>query len=233
MSHAVIAYIGGGSADWAVKLMRDLAREPEFSGILRLYDIDRPAAVTNLELGRRIFAHPDAKASFEVSIAETPAAALGGADIVVLSIEPGPTTCRYADLEIPAKHGILQPVGDTVGPGGLLRAWRAVPTFIEYARRIAQYAPHAWVINYTNPMTLCTAALYRGFPKIKAVGCCHEDRYAQLPRRVHQLTHRQAGYHRRRDPNRCRRHQPFHPLLVDYCGQDRRDTGTPWIHRGA
>ena len=67
MSHAVIAYIGGGSAGWAVKLMRDLAREPELSGILRLYDIDRPAAETNLELGRRIFAHPDAKASFEVS----------------------------------------------------------------------------------------------------------------------------------------------------------------------
>ena len=174
MSEAIIAYLGGGSADWAVKLMRDLAGEPGLTGSLRLYDIDRPAAETNLELGRRVFRHPDARTTFEVSLADTPAEALDRANIVVLSIEPGPTACRYADLEIPARHGILQTVGDTVGPGGLLRGWRAVPTFIQYAREIAAHAPDAWVINYTNPMTLCTAALYHGFPGIKAVGCCHE-----------------------------------------------------------
>ncbi|MCR5606887.1 MAG: alpha-galactosidase, partial [Treponema sp.] len=42
------------------------------------------------------------------------------------------------------------------------------------ARLIERYCPDAWVINYTNPMTLCTAALYKAFPKIKAFGCCHE-----------------------------------------------------------
>jgi len=29
------------------------------------------------------------------------------------------------------------------------------------------YAPDAWVINYTNPMTLCVKALYGVFPEIK------------------------------------------------------------------
>jgi alpha-galactosidase len=37
-----------------------------------------------------------------------------------------------------------------------------------------QYCPNAWVINYTNPLTLCTAALYAAEPQIKAFGCCHE-----------------------------------------------------------
>ena len=32
----------------------------------------------------------------------------------------------------------------------------------------------AWVINYTNPMTVCVKTLYRTFPEIKAFGCCHE-----------------------------------------------------------
>jgi alpha-galactosidase len=78
------------------------------------------------------------------------------------------------DLDIPAKYGILQSVGDTTGPGGISRALRAIPTYVDYARQIAEYCPAAWVINYTNPMTLCTATLYAAFPQIKAFGCCHE-----------------------------------------------------------
>lgn len=39
---------------------------------------------------------------------------------------------------------------------------------------IRDYSPNAWVINYTNPMTVCVKTLYRVFPKIKAFGCCHE-----------------------------------------------------------
>lgn len=34
--------------------------------------------------------------------------------------------------------------------------------------------PDAWVINYTNPMSLCVQTLYHVFPQIKAFGCCHE-----------------------------------------------------------
>ena len=39
---------------------------------------------------------------------------------------------------------------------------------------IKEYSPNAWVINYTNPMTLCVRTLYKVFPGIKAFGCCHE-----------------------------------------------------------
>ena len=105
--------------------------------------------------------------------------ALRGADFVVLSIEPGPTEARYADLVIPAKYGILQPVGDTTGPGGIARALRAVPIYTDFALKIERYCPKAWVINYTNPMTLCMAALYAATPKIKAFGCCHEVFHTQ------------------------------------------------------
>ena len=42
------------------------------------------------------------------------------------------------------------------------------------ANAIKEYCPEAWVINYTNPMTMCTRMLYKVFPEIKAFGCCHE-----------------------------------------------------------
>lgn len=169
-----IAYIGGGSRQWAIGLMSDLALADRLTGTLALYDIDIAAAEYNVQLSREIFTHPEANTSFHVRTERKLADALRGADFVVISIEPGPTSLRYADLEIPARYGVLQTVGDTTGPGGLVRALRSVPLFREFARAIMEHCPQAWVINYTNPMALCTAALFAEAPGIKAFGCCHE-----------------------------------------------------------
>lgn len=46
--------------------------------------------------------------------------------------------------------------------------------FIEIARAVREFSPQAWVINYTNPMSLCVKTLYHEFPQMKAFGCCHE-----------------------------------------------------------
>lgn len=55
-----------------------------------------------------------------------------------------------------------------------MRALRTLPMFMEFGEAVRQYCPTAWVINYTNPMSLCVKALYQAFPQIKAFGCCHE-----------------------------------------------------------
>lgn len=169
-----LTIIGGGSRYWARDLMKDLAVKAGFDGEITLYDLNHEAAVKNVHIGKRIFARPEATASFKVRALKTLAGALKGADLVVISIEPGSTEMRYADLEIPKAHGVVQPVGDTVGPGGWLRGLRAVPVFENFAHAIMANCPQAWVINYTNPMTLCTRALYAAEPEIKAFGCCHE-----------------------------------------------------------
>jgi alpha-galactosidase len=180
-----IAYIGGGSRYWARDLLADLAQSPRLTGEVALFDIDRAAAEKNAAIADAIFRRPDARTAFSVRAVARLPDALRGADFVVLSIEPGPTEMRYADLVIPARHGIVQPVGDTTGPGGISRAMRAIPLYTGFARQIAKCCPRAWVINYTNPMTLCTAALYAAAPGIRAFGCCHEvfhtqDRIADL-----------------------------------------------------
>jgi len=169
-----IAYIGGGSRCWARDLMKDLALAGLFEGEIRLYDIDFEAARRNEVIAGHIFSNPEAKARFKVRAVKTLAGCLKGADFVVISIEPGPIEARFADLEIPLKYGIIQPVGDTTGPGGILRALRSIPVYAEFAASIMEHCPRAWVINYTNPMTLCTRTLYAVAPEIRAFGCCHE-----------------------------------------------------------
>ena len=169
-----IAYIGGGSRNWARTVMTDLARCEYLTGEIALYDIDHRAALANVERAAALYSHPDARTTFEVTATRTAAEALTGADFVFLSILPGSMQMFANDLDIPTRYGILQTVGDTTGPGGISRALRTVPTYVEYAHQIMEHCPDAWVINYTNPMTLCTAAFYAAEPQIKALGCCHE-----------------------------------------------------------
>jgi len=169
-----IAYIGGGSRGWAWGLMSDLASCDDISGDVYLYDIDFEAAQHNEIIGEKFNDCEDAKSVWHYHAVKTPGEALTGADFVIISILPGTFDEMESDVHAPEKYGIYQSVGDTSGPGGIIRAMRTIPMFEEIAGYIKEYCPEAWVINYTNPMTLCIKSLYREFPEIKAFGCCHE-----------------------------------------------------------
>ncbi|WOD61520.1 alpha-glucosidase/alpha-galactosidase [Niallia taxi] len=169
-----IAYIGGGSQGWARRLMYDLALEPRLSGTIALYDINHDAAKTNQRIGTLISNHPDATGKWTYEAIPTIEEALKDADFVIISILPGTFADMAKDVHFPEKYGIYQSVGDTVGPGGIRRAVRSIPLFMEIGEQIKLHCPDAWVINYTNPMSVCTRTLYKAFPQIKAIGCCHE-----------------------------------------------------------
>ena len=169
-----IAYVGGGSRGWAWGLMSDLAANPDVSGDVYLYDIDFEAAKANEKIGNMYNGVEGARSKWTYHAVETPKEALTGADFVIISILPGTFDEMESDVHTPEKYGIYQPVGDTTGPGGIVRAMRTIPMFEVIANYIKEYCPKAWVINYTNPMTLCVKTLYDTFPEIKAFGCCHE-----------------------------------------------------------
>lgn len=169
-----IAYIGGGSRGWARGLMSDLALEEKMTGDVYLYDIDFEAAKDNEIIGNRINNLKDCKSKWNYVAVKTAEEALTGADYVVISILPGTFDEMQVDVHAPEEYGIYQSVGDSVGPGGIVRAMRTIPMYKEIAENIKQYCPKAWVISYTNPMTMCTKTLYEVFPEIKAFGCCHE-----------------------------------------------------------
>lgn len=179
MKETRICIIGGGGRLWAIQFMKDLAYNTMTHGTLVLYDIDKQAARNNVAVANQILKANGSEGRFQVLACDEIGEALTGCDMVIISIEPGKTECRYGDLVLPEEYGIYQSVGDTTGPGGIMRARRALPIFFDLAKQIEQYSPDAWVINYTNPMTLCTAALYKVFPGIKALGCCHEVFHTQ------------------------------------------------------
>ena len=177
--HVKIAYIGGGSKLWARVFMSDLALNECLDGELALYDIDKQAAERNAAIGGYINKNPKARSKFKYVVYDRADEALKGADFVVLSILPATFKEMRVDVHTPEKYGIFQSVGDTAGPGGVLRAMRTVPIYEDYARKIKAVCPNACVINFTNPMSICTKTLYDVFPEIKAFGCCHEVFHAQ------------------------------------------------------
>ena len=169
-----IAYVGGGSRGWAWGLMSDLASADDISGEVALYDIDLEAAQHNEIIGNKFNDAEGAKSKWSYKAVPTIGEALTGADFVVISILPATFDEMHSDVHTPEKYGIYQAVGDTSGPGGIVRALRALPMIEFIAKSIKEFCPKAWVINYTNPMTVITGMLYKTFPEIKAFGCCHE-----------------------------------------------------------
>lgn len=169
-----LAYIGGGSRGWAWNLMTDLAKDSTLSGVLKLYDIDFNAAKSNEIIGNKLSERSDVCGKWKYEAKHELKDALKDADFVIISILPGTFTEMESDVHAPEKYGIYQSVGDTAGPGGILRTLRTVPMYEVIAHAIKEYCPKAWVINYTNPMTNCTHTLYKVFPEINAFGCCHE-----------------------------------------------------------
>ena len=99
--------------------------------------------------------------------------ALDGTDAVIVALSVGGFSSMRHDLEIPARYGIRQPVGDSVGPGGIARALRSVPVVAEVARAMDRYCPDALMINVSNPLTaLCRAASRES--GVRVVGLCNE-----------------------------------------------------------
>jgi len=169
-----IAYIGGGSREWARKLMIDLALCAELSGEVALYDIDEPAARLNEQLGNWLQGQPGVISRWAYRVAHTIEDALRGADFVIISIQPGTLELMAEEISIAEEYGLYFPVGDSTGAPGLMRGLRSTLIFASFAEAVSHYCPDAWVINYTNPLSICTRALTRVAPGLKVFGCCHE-----------------------------------------------------------
>lgn len=100
--------------------------------------------------------------------------ALDGSSFVICSIRPGGIEGRVADESVALRHGV--PGQETVGPGGFSLALRTIPALVEYARRIRQLAPRAWLINFTNPVGIMAEAFIREGLSDRCIGVCDTPR---------------------------------------------------------
>ena len=167
-----IAFIGGGSVQWSPKIVTDIALCETLNGAeLVLHDIDADALALLTRASERIAAQ--AGGSLRVESTLDRAEALQGADYVIFCVGIGGLAAMRHDLEIPERFGIFQPVGDTVGPGGLARGLRHIPFAVQVAREMEQLCPDAWMLNLTNPMTTICRGMTRA-TGIRTIGLCHE-----------------------------------------------------------
>lgn len=95
--------------------------------------------------------------------------ALPGADVVFSAIRSGGLEGRARDERIAQDEGLLGQ--ETVGPGGVCYALRTIPVAVELARRVAELAPNAWLINFTNPAGVVTEAM-SGVLGDRVIGIC-------------------------------------------------------------
>jgi alpha-galactosidase len=167
-----ITIIGGGSYQWSPELLADLLGTASLHGChIVLEDIDPRPLEKMVPLAQKVNDALDAGATITSTTDQR--AALEGADFVIVTISTGGFESMAADLGIPARYGIRQSVGDTVGPGGINRSLRNIPVLVSVAEDMGKVCPDAWLLNITNPMTCLTRSICRQ-TSIKAVGLCHE-----------------------------------------------------------
>ena len=105
-------------------LVVDLLQSEQASEIA-LVDIDPHALEVVERLSRKMVAAK--RVALKVSASVDRRDVLPGATVVISTIGVGGRQAWVRDVEIPRRHGIFVPVGDTVGPGGSSRALRMIP----------------------------------------------------------------------------------------------------------
>jgi len=98
--------------------------------------------------------------------------ALDNADFVFFTYAVGSIESWKEDIEICTKYGVLQSVGDSIGPGAMIRIMRSIPLALEIAHKMEKVCPHAYIINYTNPEGAQCYAIQK-YSKIRCFGLCH------------------------------------------------------------
>jgi alpha-galactosidase len=182
-----VTFLGAGSF-FAPRLASDVARIPgNRGGTLALVDIDPDRLALSARLIERLFqqlGREDWKVVASVDRTEV----LPGTHYVVNCIEVSGLECVVHDNDIPLKYGVDQCIGDTIGPGGLFKALRTIPVWLDVLKDCERLCPDAWVLNYTNPMgMMCLAAGRRS--SMTVIGLCHSvqgtsqllAKYAEVP----------------------------------------------------
>lgn len=198
MNSPKIAFLGAGSTVFAKTLMGDILSYPELKEArLALYDIDAERLKTSEAVARQVGGALDARP--EILATTNPDEVLDGADYAISMFQVGgykPGT--VTDFDIPKKYGLRQTIGDTLGIGGIMRALRTIPVFLDLCERMERLCPDVLHLNYVNPMAMNCWAMNRA-TKIRTVGLCHsvQGTAEQLARDLGvpagELTYRCAG----------------------------------------
>ncbi len=225
MASPKIALIGAGSMVFSKTLCSDIFATEALRGAeIRLMGPTRPKLEKLESYLKDVIRENSLPASVVVTTDRREA--LKDADYVICMVQIGGTESYKADIEIPLKYGVDQCIGDSMGPGGIMRGARTTPFLVELVRDIEELCPGALLLNYTNPMAVVCLTLGRLTAKIPFIGLCHGvqttldliSRYVNVPKemidsRVAGINH-MAWFLTMRDKRDGR---DLYPLFKDNC----------------
>ncbi len=169
---ARIVIVGGGSSHWAPSLLLDFANTRSLAqSEIVLMDTDDAA----LKETKRLGDHIAERRSIGLTVRTTTDLdeALDDAGFVITALSVGGFASMCHDIEIPARYGLRQPVGDSVGPGGISRSLRTIPVVLQVARAMERRCPGALLVNVSNPLTAVCRAVAK-HTSVSVVGLCNE-----------------------------------------------------------
>jgi alpha-galactosidase len=166
-----VTFLGAGSTVFARQLITDILHIDGLDeGTIALIDLDQPRLTMARRIAERLVERSGKK--WRVVSSTERRDLLAGSDFLVNTIEvAGLANVRY-DFDIPLKYGVNQCIGDTIGPGGIFKALRTGPAWLEILRDAEELCPDAWVLNYTNPMSILMLAASTA-SRMRSVGLCH------------------------------------------------------------
>jgi alpha-galactosidase len=175
----VLTLIGAGSAVFTRGLLADLISADDLGAWeIRLVDVNPTALEGARGLAAKMIEARGVGHRVRVVADVDRRTVLPGSHFVVTCIGIGGRPAWQTDHEVTMKHGIYQPVGDSILPGGISRLLRTVPVMVEVARDIADLAPDAFYFNYSNPMTANVMAI-SAYAGAEVVGLCHGMHHIQ------------------------------------------------------
>lgn len=156
-----IAVIGGAGVRTPL-LVSGLTRSDLPIDRIALYDVDQNRLAIVASLAERMTGQG------RITACRTVDECVARADFVFTSIRVGGTARRVADEAVSLRYGIIGQ--ETVGPAGFAMATRTIPPMVQYARRITETAPRAWIVNFTNPVGMVTEAMRTASDRV--IGIC-------------------------------------------------------------
>ena len=161
-----VCIVGGGST-FTLGFLKSFCRMKEQFPLkkLVLFDIDAERQEPIGEFGKILFKEqfPELDFSYTTDIKE----AYEGMDFVFMQMRAGGLPMRAKDEHIPLSMGLIGQ--ETCGAGGMAYGLRSCVDMIKAVHDIRNYAPEAWILNYSNPAAIVAEALRREFPDDKKI----------------------------------------------------------------
>lgn len=166
-----ISVIGGGST-YTPELIDGLAKEYLDKKLnvdqLWLMDINEKRLKIVGEFSKYMLESKGCE--FKVELTTSLEKAIEGANFVLCQFRVGGNEARLRDYLIAKKHNLIGQ--ETTGIGGFAKAMRTLPVIEKISKVIQKKSPKAWLINFTNPVSIISQYL-ANYTSLKWVGLCN------------------------------------------------------------